>query len=88
MFNLTYSPRAQKSLKKLPKDYQRLILNKLPMLKNDPKPRGHDKIAAKKPPLYRIRIGNYRVFYFIDEEIKTVIIVDVIRRTTQTYRKN
>lgn len=86
MFELTYSPRAKKSLKKLPVDYQRLILKKLPALQANPRPRGHDKIAAKKPPLYRIRIGAYRVFYFIDEENKEVIIVDIPRRTTQTYR--
>lgn len=85
MFNLIYSPKAKKSLKKIPPDYQKLILKKTPILKENPKPRGFDKIAAKNPPLYRIRIGDYRVFYFIDEEIKTVIIVDVIRRTSQTY---
>lgn len=85
MFDLIYSPKAQKSLKKLPKDYQRLILSKLPILQVNPKPRGHDKIAAKKPPLYRIRIGDYRIFYFIEEGLKGVIIVDIKRRTTQTY---
>lgn len=86
MFELIYSPRAKKSLKKLPVDYQRLILSRLPTLQTNPKPRGHDKIAAKKPLLYRIRIGAYRVFYFIDEQNKEVIIVDIPRRTTQTYR--
>lgn len=86
MFNLVYSPRAKKSLKKLPRQYQKLILSKLPILKENPKPRGFDKIAARKPPLYRIRIGDYRIFYFLDDKIKEVIIVDVIRRTSQTYR--
>lgn len=86
MFSLAYSPRAQKSLRKLPKEYQALILKKLIILKENPKPRGHDKIATKNPPLYRIRIGDYRVFYFIEEEGKQVIIVDIKRRTTQTYR--
>ena len=86
MYNVTYSPRAQKYLRKFPKDYQSLILKKLVALKDNPKPRGHDKIAARTPPLYRIRIGDYRVFYFIDEMIKEVVIVDVKRRTTQTYR--
>lgn len=85
MYLLLYSPKAEKSLKKIPQDYQRLILKKTSILQENPKPRGFDKIAAKSPPLYRIRIGNYRVFYFIDEENKTVIIVDIIRRTTQTY---
>lgn len=86
MYSLTYSPRAQKSLRKFPKEYQSLILKKLAALKDNPKPRGFDKIAARTPPLYRIRVGDYRVFYFIDEEEKDVIVVDVKRRTTQTYR--
>ncbi len=86
MFNLLYSSKAQKSLKKFPKEYQRLILTKTVILKANPKPRGFDKIAAKEPPLYRIRVGDYRVFYFINEAEKIVIIVDVVRRTTQTYR--
>lgn len=85
MYRLIYSPKAEKSLKKIPQNYQRIILKKTPVLKENPKPRGFDKIAAKSPPLYRIRIGNYRVFYFIDEEDKTVIIVDIVRRTSQTY---
>lgn len=85
MYYLSYSPKAKKSLKKIPRDYQKLILKKTPILKENPKPRGFDKIAAKSPPLYRIRVGDYRVFYFIDEEDKTVIIVDIVRRTSQTY---
>lgn len=85
MHSLAYSPRAQKALKKFPKDYQLLITRKIAELKNDPKPRGFDKIAAEEPPLYRIRVGDYRVFYFIDEKTKEVIIVDIKRRTTQTY---
>ena len=86
MYNLIYSPRAQKALKRFPKEYQRLILKKLLELRGNPRPRGHDKIAAQKPPLYRIRVGNYRVFYFVEDEEKTVIIVDAKRRTTQTYQ--
>ena len=85
MHNLSYSPRAQKTLRRFPKDYQLLIARKIAQLKDEPKPRGFDKIAAAKPPLFRIRVGDYRVFYFIDEEIKEVIIVDIKRRTTQTY---
>ena len=86
MHNLTYSPKAQKALKKFPKDYQLLIAKKITQLKTDPKPRGFDKIAARIPPIYRIRAGDYRVFYFIDEDAKEVIIVDIKRRTNQTYR--
>lgn len=85
MLILIYSPKAQKALKRFPKDYQRLIFKKLLQLKENPKPRGFDKIAAKSPPLYRIRIGDYRAFYFIDEINRRVIVVDILRRTSQTY---
>lgn len=85
MFNLIYSPRATKAIKKFPQEYQKLILKKIIILQNNPRPRGYDKIAAKNPPLYRIRIEDYRVFYFI-EEVKEIIVVDIKRRTTQTYR--
>ncbi len=86
MYSLIYSPKAQKALRKFPREYQSLILKKLSSLKDNPKPRGYDKITSRTPPLYRIRVGDYRVFYFIDEEVKDIIIVDVKRRTTQTYR--
>ena len=86
MFSLIYSPRAKKALKKFPQEYQKLILKKTVILQENPKPRGHDKIAAENPPLYRIRIGDYRIFYFIEEDTKEIIIVDIKRRTTQTYR--
>ena len=86
MHKLTYSPRAQKALKKFPKKYQLLVARKIVQLESNPKPRGYDKIAAKSPPVYRIRVGDYRVFYFIEEDTKDVIVVDIKRRTTQTYR--
>lgn len=85
MFSIIYSPRAKKAIKKFPKDYQELILKKILFLQDNPRPRGYDKIAAKNPSLYRIRIGDYRAFYFMDEEEKEIIIVDIKRRTTQTY---
>lgn len=85
MFNLVYSPKATKAIKKFPQEYQKLILKKIIILQKNPWPRGYDKIVAENPPLYRIRIGDYRVFYFIEEEIKEIIIVDIKRRTSQTY---
>ncbi len=87
MYSLVYSPKAEKAIPKFPRDYQKLILSKLVLLKDNPRPRGYDKIAVSNPPLYRIRIGNYRAFYFINDVIEKVIIVDVERRTTQTYKR-
>ena len=32
---------------------------------------------------YRLRIGDYRVFYYI--EIKSVVVTSIMRRTSKTY---
>ncbi len=86
MFDLVYSPKATKAIKKFPQEYQKLILKKIIILQENPRPRGYDKIAAENPPIYRIRVGDYRIFYFIEEDTKEIIIVDIKRRTSQTYR--
>lgn len=42
-------------------------------------------MAAEKD-FYRIRVGDYRVIYAINDEDSIVIITKVARRTTKTYR--
>jgi len=32
-----------------------------------------------------VRVGNYRIFLDIDTTAKVILIVDIERRTTQTY---
>ena len=38
-------------------------------------------------PVYRLRVGEYRVMYSVFDVERLVKIVDVERRTTQTYRR-
>ncbi len=67
------------------------IVRSVVNLSNNPRPHGVIKI---KPPLdiyhslagYRIRIQNYRVFYDIDEERKTVSVIALRRRNEGTYK--
>ena len=47
-------------------------------LSNHPRPVGSKKLVGA--PLYRIRIGTYRVVYEIDDNRKTVTIVTVGHR--------
>jgi len=32
---------------------------------------------------YRLRVGDYRIFYYI--EVKKVIVTSIVRRTSKTY---
>ncbi len=36
--------------------------------------------------LYRVPVGNWRIFYIVDDQQKVVTITDVLRRNERTYR--
>ena len=53
-------------------------------LEDDPRPPGCRKLRGLDG--WRIRVGNWRVLYHIDDEEKLVTVVDVKRRREDTYR--
>lgn len=75
-----------------PKGVQGQIREKVLSLSNNPRPYGEPKI---KPPIdvysyvaqYRLRIGDYRVLYDVDDRYKTVWILALRRRSERTYRR-
>ena len=70
--------RAQKSLADLPgKDYQR-VRNSIRNLGEEPRPSGCSKLSGRSG--WRIRIGNYRVIYEIDDQERVVTVLDVGHR--------
>ena len=70
--------RAQKGLAELPKsDYERMR-DVLEYLAEDPRPIGCKKLTGRSG--WRIRSGDYRAIYDIDDERKTITILDVSHR--------
>ncbi len=49
-------------------------------LSQDPRPRGVRKLAGEMRGAWRIRVGNYRVIYDIDDDQQIVIILAVSHR--------
>ena len=70
--------RAQKELAGLPKrDYAR-VKKAISNLADDPHPEGCAKLAGREG--WRIRAGNYRVLYDIDDAARRVTVVHVGHR--------
>ena len=69
---------AEKELGRLGHDERNRIGRKLLLLESDPRPTG--VIALQGRPGFRIRIGNYRVLYEVDESSKTVTITAIGHR--------
>ena len=68
----------------LPHEIQRRIDRKILALADDPRP--HDvKALHGEKGFYRVRVGDYRIVYRIEDTIITVIIV-WIRHRKDVYR--
>ncbi len=76
---------AQKQLDRLVgKDYE-IVAEAISALEREPRPHRVKKLAESG--LWRIRVGQYRVVYNIDDGELLVIVVRVARRTEDTYKR-
>lgn len=85
MYSPLYTKRFKKQIKKFPKKEQIKILEKIEVILENPR-KSSIKLEGTRPIIYRLRVGEYRVFFGIDDVGKVMEITDVERRTTQTYR--
>ena len=77
-YSVLYTETFYKSLKSIPgKDVKR-ILRKTQTLTIDPRPYGCQKLAGQER--YRIRQGNYRIIYSIEDAKLIVIVVNIGHR--------
>jgi len=74
---------AEKELKRLPDDLHDRIVAILQSLKENPRPVGIKKLSGRDG--YRIRVGDYRVLFVIDDDNKKVEVY-AIRHRRDVYR--
>jgi len=74
---------AQRALEKLPKSDFQAVIEAIKGLAQNPRPRGIEKV--KSTGLWRIRQGDYRIVYAIDDTAQVVTIVRVGHRR-EIYR--
>jgi len=78
-YSIIIQPSAQRQLERLSTDAQRRISATFDALAKNPRPHGYKKIVSKNE-LYRIRIGDYRVIYNVNDKILRILIVKVGHR--------
>jgi mRNA interferase RelE/StbE len=76
---------AERDIRRLTAQVFQRIIPHIKALAEDPKPPGCRKIAGSKND-WRIRIGEYRVIYEIDEHAEAVKVMR-IRHRKEAYRK-
>lgn len=70
--------RAQRELAQLPADSYERVRNAIFALAQNPRPSGCLKLAGREG--WRIRIGNYRVIYEIDDRQRIVTVLHIGHR--------
>lgn len=80
MYRVILSARIEKSLRSLDRSLRNRILSALIALATDPRPPGCIKIKSEDG-VWRIRVGDYRTGYVIDDAAITVTIVRIGNRS-------
>ena len=85
-YKIVISEKLESRLKRIRKKDKQQILEKIDSLASIPRPRDCKKLQRnKKPQLYRIRSGVYRIVYSIKDDVLIVLIVDIGHRK-EIYR--
>jgi mRNA interferase RelE/StbE len=83
-YTVEVSPAASRQIRKLDRNTQKRVLARLEKLEEDPRP--HDASKLQSPEeLYRIRVGDYRIIYHIEDDRLLILIVKVGNRR-EIYR--
>ncbi len=83
-YKVTIKASVKAELSRIPNRDSARIVERIRSLAVDPRPRGSHKISARG--LYRIRQGDYRIAYSIDDQARAVDIFK-IRHRKEIYRK-
>ena len=83
-YAVAFARSARKELESLPTQVVERILPRIEVLADVPRPYGCRKLSGERN-LWRLRIGDYRVIYSVDDRQRTVE-VNAVRHRRDAYR--
>ncbi len=85
-YRVRFLARARKEFLELPKHVRDRFEPRIDALGDDPRPHGADPLRGALKGLWRLRVGDYRVSYHIDDDARLVTVVQVGHRR-DIYRR-
>jgi mRNA interferase RelE/StbE len=83
-YRLEFTPAANRQFRKLPKQVQARLTSHIDALAQNPRPPGVEKRTGKDS--YRLRVGDYRILYEVQDKVLLVLVVRVGHRR-EVYRR-
>ncbi|HZG40987.1 MAG TPA: type II toxin-antitoxin system RelE/ParE family toxin [Nodosilinea sp.] len=75
-YRIEFTKPAAKQFKALQLQEQQRLKPKIDALSNEPRPSGVVKLSGEEN-LYRIRVGNYRIIYSLEDDQLLILVVKV-----------
>jgi mRNA interferase RelE/StbE len=85
-YRVDLSPAAQRQLRRLPPGGAAKLRAPILALGIEPRPPGAARLV--NVDLWRLRVGDLRVIYSIEDADRLVIVLRVARRSESTYRRS
>ena len=83
-YAVSFRRSAEKDLHRLDATVQRRVIKAVEGLASSPRPSGCKKLQGSEDT-YRIRVGDYRVIYSVDDSI-LIVAIERIRHRREVYR--
>ena len=80
MYNVTITGRAEREMKRLDRVVKNRVVTAILALGDDPRPPGCIKVKGEEK-LWRIRVGDWRVGYEIDDTAREVVVIRIAHRS-------
>jgi mRNA interferase RelE/StbE len=77
-YDLRIKPSAVKELEALQAKDRRRIISKIQSLAEEPRPRGCEKLSGRDR--YRLRQGDFRILFELDDDARAVTVVKIGHR--------
>jgi mRNA interferase RelE/StbE len=83
-YSVSAAPSFRREFRKLERPVQKRILDALESLISNPRPRGVEKLS-ENPKFFRLRAGDYRIIYTVDDA-NEVVVAYLVRHRKDAYR--
>jgi mRNA interferase RelE/StbE len=84
-YEVEFEPQVAKQLRDMQRADLQRVMDRVKALADDPRPQGSEKLAGMANA-WRIRSGNYRVVYTVDDRAQVVTVTRVGHRR-EVYRR-
>jgi len=80
MFDIFLGPQPERFLKKAEKELRQRIWKRLDELKLNPFPSDIVRVVGRKEKAFRVRVGDYRIQYYVLQDEKQIAVFDIDKR--------